>query len=217
MFLCGENFERLALDVPDLVDVQDHLRLEVAHLGLVRLKQEYGRSGVVVVGLRLVTHGLCDDAGLLRIGGRCRMIDVVGILQRVCQHKARIELAVDIDQAVHMRIRQPQWIIAGIEELDLGPKCSRSPLGFVLAAGFHLLKRHARLLPGELGLSALAEGQANDLDAIAFFGVKRDRPTRPPDEIAGMRRNHQTCFCHFSSFDLVDPFFLVRRPSRRTP
>src|ERR1700722_10705905 len=131
------------------------------------------------------------------------------------QHKARVELAVDIDQPFHMRGRKAQRIIAGIEEFDLGAKGCRRAFGLVLAAGLDLRKRHARLLPGELGFPALAERQANDLDAVAFFGVKRDGPACPPDEIAGMCRYHQACFCHRLSSDLADPFFFMRRPSRR--
>src|SRR5579872_618217 len=196
MLLCGENFKRLALDIPDLVDVEDDLRLEVTHLGLMRLEQKYRRRGIVVVGLRLMAHRLGYDARLLSIGGSRRMIDIVGIFQRVGQYKTWVEFAVDVDQPLHMCTRQPQRIIAGVEKLDLGAECGRGAFRLILAAGLDLLKRHARLLPGKLRFTPLAKRKADDLDAVAASGVKRDRPACPPDEIAWMRRNHQTCLCH---------------------
>jgi hypothetical protein len=161
-----------------------------------RLKQKDGRRGIAVVGLRLVAHGLRDDTRLLGVSSGRRVIDIVGIFQRMRQHEARIEFAVNVDQPLHMRIRQAQRVIAGVKELDLGPECGRGTLRLIPATRLDLLERHARLFPGELGFPALAEGEANDLDAIAAFGVKRDGPACPPDEIAGMCRNHQTCLCH---------------------
>ena len=115
------------------------------------------------------------------------MVDIVGIFQRMRQHEARIEFAIDVDQPLHMRVGQAQRIIAGIEEFDLGAERGCGALRLVLAAGLDLFQRHARLLPGELGFPALAERQADDLDAVALFGVKRDRAAGAPDEISGMR------------------------------
>src|SRR5262249_13147353 len=45
-----------------------------------------------------------------------------------------------------------------------------------------------------LALTALAERQAGDLDAIALLRVQRDRAARAPDEIAGMRGDHKARF-----------------------
>ena len=50
---------------------------------------------------------------------RIRMIEIVGIFQRMRQHEARIGLAIDVDHAVEMLLVQLQRIIAAIEELDL--------------------------------------------------------------------------------------------------
>src|SRR5882724_4514955 len=102
------------------------------------------------------------------------------------QHKARVEFAVDVDQPLEMFGRQPQGIVAGIEELDLCTEGRRRPLRLVLAAGLDLFQGHARLLPGELGFAALAKGKTYDLDAVTFLGVQRDGAARAPDEIAGM-------------------------------
>ncbi len=131
MFLRRENFKRPALDIPDLVDVEDDLRLEIAHLRLVRLEQEDRRRAVAVVGLRLVTHCLGHDARFLGIGRRRGMIDVVGIFQRMRQHKARIEFAIDIDQALLMCLGEAQRIVAGIEELDLRAERGGGPFRLV--------------------------------------------------------------------------------------
>ena len=97
-----------------------------------------------------------------------------------------MSLAVDVDHAVEMLLVELQRIVAAIEELDLGAEQGGGALGLVLAAGFDLLQRGARLLPGELAFAALAERQADDLDAIALLGVQRDGAARAPDEIARM-------------------------------
>ena len=49
-----------------------------------------------------------------------------------------MSLAIDVDHAVEMRIGQPQRIIAGIEEFDLGAEHRGGALGLVLAAGLDL-------------------------------------------------------------------------------
>lgn len=51
---------------------------------------------------------------------RVGMVEIVGVFQRVRQHEARIELAVDVDHAVEMRLGELQRIVAAVEELDLG-------------------------------------------------------------------------------------------------
>jgi len=68
-----------------------------------RLEQKHRRRAVAVISLRLVAHRLRHDPRLLGIGRRRRMIDVVRVFQRVRQHKARVQFAVDVDQPFHMR------------------------------------------------------------------------------------------------------------------
>ena len=114
------------------------------------------------------------------------MIEIIGIFQRMRQHEGRIELAVDVDHPVEMRLVELQRIVAAVEELDLRAEHPGRALGFVLASCLHGRHRRARLLPGELAFAALAIGQADDLHAIAALGVQRDRASRAPDEIAGM-------------------------------
>src|SRR5258706_10747209 len=134
-----------------------------------------------------MAHGLGYDPRLLRIGGRRRMIDVIWILQRMREHEARVELAINVDQPVHMRLVKAQRIVAGIEELDLGAERRGGALRLVAAAGLDLVERHTRLFPGKLGFAALAERQAHDLDAITLFGVKRDGTAGAPNEISRVR------------------------------
>ena len=134
------------------------------------------------------------------------MVEIVGILQRVSQHEGRIELAVDIDHAVEMRLRQPQRIIAGVEKFDFRTQHLRRALRLVAPSGLDLLHPRARLLPGELAFAALAERQAGNLDAITFLHMQRDRAARAPDEIAGMRRDHQARFASIAH----DRDFLLR-------
>src|SRR5206468_12518738 len=85
-------------------------------------------------------------------------------------------------------------ILAGVEKFDLCAEHVRRALRLVAPASLDLLHRRARLLPGELALAALAERQAGNLDAITFLHMQRDRAARAPDEIAGMRRDHQARF-----------------------
>ena len=61
-----EDLEGLVFLLPDLVDFQDEVGPVVAHFRLVRLEQEYRRRGIFVLCVRLVTHGLRDDARFLR-------------------------------------------------------------------------------------------------------------------------------------------------------
>src|SRR4029453_2740151 len=60
--------------------------------------------------------------------------------------------------------------------------------------------------PGELAFAALAERQAGNLDAITLLHMQRDRAARAPDEIAGMRRDHQARFARIAH----DRDFLLR-------
>jgi hypothetical protein len=102
------------------------------------------------------------------------------------EHETGVEFAIDVDQPLHMRVVEAQRIVAGIEELDLGAERGGGPLGLVAPARLDLVERHARLFPGELGFTALAERQAHDLDAKTLFGMQRDRAAGAPDEISGV-------------------------------
>jgi hypothetical protein len=105
----------------------------------------------------LVAHRLRHHARLLREMSGVGMVEIIRIFQRVGEHEGRIGLAVDVDHAVEMLAGEPQRIIAGIEELDLGAENLRGARGFVLAPGFHCRERRAGFLPGELAFAALAE------------------------------------------------------------
>ena len=59
------------------------------------------------------------------------MIEIVGVLERVREHEGRIGFTVDVDHAVDMRLRQPQRIVAGVEEFDLGAEQLGGTLGLV--------------------------------------------------------------------------------------
>src|SRR5205809_1100443 len=95
---------------------------------------------------------------------------------------------------------------AGVEKFEFRTQHLRRALRLVAPSGLELLHRRARLLPGELAFAALAERQAGDLDAITFLGVQRDRAARAPDEIAGVRRDHQARFASVAH----DRDFLLR-------
>ncbi len=131
----GEDLEGLALDIPDLVDVEDDLRLEIAHFRLMRLEQENPRRGILVFRIRLVTHRLRHHPRLLRKMRRIGMIEIVGILKRVGEHKTGVEFAIDIDHPVEMGLVELQRIVTAIKELDFGAKHRCGAFGLVLAPG----------------------------------------------------------------------------------
>ena len=85
------------------------------------------------------------------------MIEIIGILQRVGQHEGRIELAVDVDHAVEMRLIEAQRIIAGVEEFDFRAQHLGRALRLVAPARLDPFQRCTGFLPGELALAALAE------------------------------------------------------------
>ncbi len=186
MLLRREDLEGLALRLPDLVDVQDDVRLEIALLGLVRLEQEDRRGRIGAVRIRLVAGGLGDDAGLLREARRLGMVDIVGVLERVGQHEGRLQLVEDVDGAIEHGVGGAQGIVAGIHELDLGSEHRSGALSLVAALCLDVFHLHAGLLPGELALAAFAIGEAQDLHPHAAFGMERDGAAGAPDEIAGM-------------------------------
>ena len=102
MLLRREDLEGLVFGFPHLIDLEDEIGLEVAHFRLVRLEQIDRWRRIFVLGARLVAHGLRHHARLLREMGGGRVIEIVGVLERVGEHEGRIELAVDVDHAVEM-------------------------------------------------------------------------------------------------------------------
>src|SRR5271165_1279592 len=111
-----------------------------------------------------------------------------------------------------MRLVELEWIIAAIEELDLGPKQLGGPLRLVLASGLDRFQRRAGFLPGKLAFAALAIGQADDLDPIALLGVQRDGAARAPDEVARMGGDDKAGFHNEHS---VSSDFIARQATRR--
>ncbi len=164
---------------------------------LVRLEQVDRRRGIFVLRAGFVAHRLRHHAGLLREMRGIRMVEIVGVFQRVSQHERGILLAVDIDHAVEMLFVELERIVAAVEELDLGAEDRR----------LDAVERCALFLPRELAFAALAERQADDLDAIALPDVQRDGAAGAPDEIAGMRGDDESGFCfvgHDASLEMQD-------------
>ena len=160
VLLCSENLKGLVFQLPHLVDFENEVGLVVTHFRLVRLEQEHRRRRIFVFCIRLVTHGLCHDARLLREMGSVRMVEIVRIFKCVGEHERWIELAIDVDHAVEMRIVEFERIVAAIEELDFRAEQFGSALGFVLAARLDLFQRGPGFLPGKLTFAALAVRQA---------------------------------------------------------
>ena len=187
VLLRGQDLEGAALRLPDVVDVEDHVRLVVALLGLVRLEQEHRRRVVGEVGVRLVPGRLGDDAGLLREARRLGMIHVVGVLQRMGEHEGRLQLAVDVDEPVEHLRRGAQRIVARVEELDLRAQHRGGALRLRRAAAPSPRPAIRRAFFQAHWLSPRSPiGEADDLHAVALLGMKRDGAARPPDEVAGM-------------------------------
>src|SRR5262249_61634885 len=89
MFLGCEYLERLVLLLPHLVDLQNEIRLVIAHFGLVRLEQKYRRSRILVFFIKLVAPRLSNHPRLLgKVGGGWG-VKVVGVLKRVGGEQGR--------------------------------------------------------------------------------------------------------------------------------
>jgi len=196
VLLRGHQLEGLALLLPHLRDVEQHLGLPVALLGLVRLEQEHGR-GAEGFASRLVAERLGDDARFLRHVRGERMVEVVRVLERMREHEGGLQRTVDVHQPVDRLRRHAHRVVAEVEELHLAAEQVGGGLGFPAAVGLHALERHSGLAPELRGFAALAEGQAHDLHLPAARGVQRDRAAGAPDEIGGMRAHDERGFLRF--------------------
>ena len=105
----------------------------------------------------------------------------------MAEHEARLHAADHLDQTELVVLRQVQRVVAQIE-LDqvMHAERLRRLFGFGAAGGFHLFQRHAGVFPELRAFTALAEGQADDGDVIAFLGMQGDGAAATPDEIGGM-------------------------------
>src|SRR6266567_5298925 len=101
MFLSFHAFERLALRIPNLSNIKNHLWLPVTLFRLVWLKQEYGWStdsrcrAFAAVCLR-------HDACFLSEPGCLRVIKIVGIFEGMRQHPLRSNGLVNVCQPLHI-------------------------------------------------------------------------------------------------------------------
>ena len=183
------HLERRVLLLPDRCDVQQHIRLPVALLGLMRLEQEHRRRAQDR-GRRVVAVRLRDDARFLRHPRRQRMVEVVRVVQRVRQDELRPEIAVERREPVEHLVGDPHRVVADVEKDRPGAQDVRGAHGLVLPRRLHFLDRHSGVAPQLGGLAALAERQADDRDLPAALRVERDRAAGTPDEIRGMRADH---------------------------
>ena len=78
---------------------EEHRRLPVALLGLVRLEQEHGRGAEHLLA-RVVAVRLGDDARVLREVGHRRVVVIVDVLPRVREHEGGMDGAVHVDEPV---------------------------------------------------------------------------------------------------------------------
>ena len=155
-------------------DQQETDRFLGAFAGIVPPQQYFTRGTAVRI---LGTRGI--RARFLGEARGFRMIDVIGILERMGEDEGGVRLAVDVDQALKHRLGGAQGIIAGVEKFDFRAEDRRRPFRLVPALRLDLFETDAAFLPGELALAALAEGEAGDLDAIALWR-HAGRSRRPP-------------------------------------
>lgn len=140
------------------------------------------------------------------MGGE-RVVEIVGILERVGQREGGLERPVEIGQAIDDLVVDAHGIVAEVPELDLGAENARRLLRLGAPDALDLVERHFALAPKLGQLAALAIGQAHDDDAIATLGVQCDRAAGAPDEIRRMRAHHQCALAGFGH----GPVFLVFR------
>src|ERR1700722_2130605 len=174
-------------------DVEQHLRLELALLGLVRFKDEY-RWRAELLAFRRITRCLRIDTRLQRKHVGVRMIGIIGIFVGMRQDYFGLKLAILHHHFVNGFFGSLNRIVAGIEETDLGAQNPSRPLGFLLPLHLHALHRHAGLLPQKLRFTALAERQAKNPYAITLLRVQRDCSARSPYKVGCMGAHYQNAF-----------------------
>ena len=191
MLLAGHAFDGGALLRPDRPDIEQHVGLPVALLGLMRLEEEDG-WGTQHLLTRIIAMRLGGDAGMLREIGHGRVVVVVDVLFAVCQHEFRMGGAHQIHHAEQAFGVQRDGVVAEVPELDvvyaenLGGR-----LGLLLALHLHALQIHSRLTPELGGFAALAIGEADHRYLEARGCVERDGAAGAPDEIGGMGGDNQ--------------------------
>jgi len=198
MLLGFHGFDGSALDVEDGGDIEKDLRFEIALLGLVGFEDEDGRRfewlafGGVAKGLRVDAGAQGDFVG----GG---VIGIIGIAGGVGEDEFGLECAEFGDESVEELGRGEERIIAGIEKADFGAEEIGGGLRFVAAELLDLIDRHAGLFPGTLAFTALAEGEAENADAIAAGDVEGDGAGGSPDEIGGVGGDDGDGFGHLET------------------
>ncbi|MNX93595.1 hypothetical protein D3C86_1257850 [compost metagenome] len=85
-------------------------------------------------------------------------------------------------------------VVADVEELDAGPKDIGRGLGLFTPRGFDFFFAHLALAPQFGGLTALTEGQADDVHGIPLLRMQRDGTARAPDEIGRVGADDQRIF-----------------------
>ena len=99
---------------------------------------------------------LGDDARLLRHVRGQRMVEIVGVGQRVGEHERGPHLAIHIHQPEQRLVAGAHGVVAHVEELEVrhAQHLGRA-LGFLAPRRLHLLQRDALLPPQLLRLPAL--------------------------------------------------------------
>ncbi len=149
MLLPGHALDRRALLLPHRGDVEQHVRLPVALLRLVRLEQEH-RRGAEHLLPRFVPVCLRDDAGVLGEVGHRGMVVIINVLRRVREDEGRMDPPVDVHEPIQRLPGECDRVVAQIPELDVR-HAEMLGRGFRLLPPFRLdpLERHV-LLPPEV-------------------------------------------------------------------
>ena len=150
-----------------------------------RLEQK-NRRRTQNLSARIVAVRLRHDARLLREVRSQRMIEIVGILQRVRQNKLRLKLAINLHQLVQRVFAKPHRIIAHVDENCPCAQNLRRSHGFLLPHRLYFFDRHAWLAPKFCRFAALPKRKAHHRNLPAARRIQRDRSSGAPHEIGGM-------------------------------
>ncbi|MNS93525.1 hypothetical protein D3C72_1277040 [compost metagenome] len=193
MFLTGHALDGRILLVPDRGDVQQHIGAPFALLGLVRLEAVDRRCTDNFLA-RPEAFGLGDDARLLRQVHGQRVIVIVRVFLRVAEDELGLDATKHIRQAKQGFLVGTHRVVADVEELDAGTQDIGRRQGLLAPGVFDFFFTHLALAPQLGGLTALTEGQADDVHGITLLRVQRDGTARTPDEIGRVGADDQRVF-----------------------
>ena len=146
------------------------MRLPFALLGLMRLEQKNGWRADYRRA-RFVSVSLGHDTSFLRHMGSKRMVEIVGIFQRVRENEFGSNFPVKRRQFIKNAVLCSHRVVAHVEENRLRAEYFRRACSFLFSVGLNLFHRHPRLPPEFRRFASFPERETNHGDLPAALRV----------------------------------------------